>query len=419
MCSILGKTLEHIAKDQLLEHITKISPLNRRQHGFCVERLTVTNLLDFDKFIGAWENQSLPYDIVTIDFCRAFDKAPHALILDSLASKKLHQKTLGWFNSFFTMHRQRVRINGYLSEPADVTSGEVQGSAVGPLIFAIHIDPLLESTNCQCVAFADDAKFANTPDTPSQASIQLDLYRIGAWSTRSFLPLAVEKCFIVHGGRYNPNCQYHCNGYQLSVLIQFQDLGVVRSFDAGYSSHSGSIVTKGNRAVGTIFRGLCTREAPVLWNAFQSYVVPLLEYALQCWNPKLKKNIKSIESIQKRFTKHLTGMSQFNYNEHLVALSATTLETRRNVADLTFAFKCLHGLVDVKPEEIGLELQHGITRGAGVHLHQPKAVNCRVGSMFMFRIPALWNSLLASILQYSSASCFKNRLLIHFKNSDK
>ena len=112
------------------------------------------------------------------------------------------------------MRRQRVRINGHLSEPADVTSGVVQGSAVGSLIFAIYIDPLLESINCQCVAFADDAKFANTPDTPSQASIQLDLDRIGAWSTRSFLPLAVEKCFVVHGGRYNPNCQYHCNGYQ-------------------------------------------------------------------------------------------------------------------------------------------------------------------------------------------------------------
>ena len=136
-------------------------------------------------------------------------------------------------------------------------------------------------------------------------------------------------------------------------------------------------MTKGNRAVGTIFRGLRTREAPILWNAFLSYVVSLLEYASQCWNPKLKKNIKSIESIQKRFTKRLAGMSQFSYNERLVALSATTLEIRRNVADLTFVFKCLHGLVDVKPKEICLELQHGITRGAGVHLHQPTAVNCR------------------------------------------
>ena len=224
------------------------------------------------------------------------------------------------------MRRRRVRINGHFSEPADVTSGVVQGSAVGPLIFAIYIDPLLESINCQCVAFADNAKFSNTPDISSQASIQLDLDRIGAWSTRSFLPLAVEKCFVVHGGRYNPNYQYHCNGYQLSVLTQFQDIGVVRSFDAGYSFHPGSIVTKGNRAVGTIFRGLRTRKAPVLWNALQSYVVPLLEYASQCWNPKLKKNIKSIESIQKRFTKCLAGMSQFSYNERLVALSATTLE---------------------------------------------------------------------------------------------
>ena len=73
----------------------------------------------------------------------------------------------------------------------------------------------------------------------------------------------------------------------------------MRSFDAGYSFHPGSIVTKGNRAVGTIFRGLRTREAPVLWNAFQSYVVPLLEYASQCWNPKLKKILNLLKAFRK------------------------------------------------------------------------------------------------------------------------
>ena len=54
------------------------------------------------------------------------------------------------------MRRQRVRINGHLSEPIDVTSGVIQGSSVGPGLFSIYIDSLLMSIVCPSFAFADD-----------------------------------------------------------------------------------------------------------------------------------------------------------------------------------------------------------------------------------------------------------------------
>ena len=112
-----------MVKDQLMNHIAPVCPLSQKQHGFCARRSTVTNLLEFDNIIGLWENNRLPYDAITIDFYRTFDKVPHSLLLDALSAKRLHQTTLYWFNSFISMRHQRVKINGHLSEPIDVTFG--------------------------------------------------------------------------------------------------------------------------------------------------------------------------------------------------------------------------------------------------------------------------------------------------------
>ena len=61
LCSVIGKTLERIVKDQLMEHIKRVCPLNSKQHGFCEQKSTLTNLLAFDNYISNWENNSMPY----------------------------------------------------------------------------------------------------------------------------------------------------------------------------------------------------------------------------------------------------------------------------------------------------------------------------------------------------------------------
>ena len=50
--------------------------LCKRQHGFVQKRSTVTNLLEVESYLAEWDNLKQPYDIITFDFCRAFDKGP-------------------------------------------------------------------------------------------------------------------------------------------------------------------------------------------------------------------------------------------------------------------------------------------------------------------------------------------------------
>ena len=138
------------------------------------------------------------------------------------------------------MRRQRVRINGHLSEPINFTSGVIQVSSVGPGLFSIYIDSLLMSIVCTSFAFAGNLKFTELAVFALQSSIQSHLDRVAVWSVAFHISLSLEKCAVLYCGSNKPHRDYYCNGQLLSSISQFKDLGVLRSSDAIYDAHPGT-----------------------------------------------------------------------------------------------------------------------------------------------------------------------------------
>ena len=65
------------------------------------------------------------------------------------------------------------------------------------------------------------------------------------------------------------------------------------------------------------------------------YVRPILEYSSVAWNPYLIKDIKTLESVQRRFTKRLVpGMEKLTYHQRLRLLELDDLELLHVQADL-------------------------------------------------------------------------------------
>jgi len=81
--------------------------------------------------------------------------------------------------------------------------------------------------------------------------------------------------------------------------------------------------------------------------AFITYARPIVEHNSPLWSSTLKKDIISIESVQRKFTKRISGMSGLLYHSRLKALNLERLELRRIRADLLLAYKILFGLLHV------------------------------------------------------------------------
>ena len=76
-------------------------------------------------------------------------------------------------------------------------------------------------------------------------------------------------------------------------------------------------VKKANRMLGMIKRNFIDRSKETIIPLYESLVRPHLEYCCQIWSPYYKKDIKFIEGVQRRATKLVAGMRDFNYNDRL------------------------------------------------------------------------------------------------------
>ena len=73
-------------------------------------------------------------DVVYLDFQKAFDKVPHQRLLF-----KLKARVINWLEKWLTHRKQRVIIDGEISNWKSVLSGVPQGSVLGPILFLIYI----------------------------------------------------------------------------------------------------------------------------------------------------------------------------------------------------------------------------------------------------------------------------------------
>ena len=67
-----------------------------------------------------------------------------------------------------------------------------------------------------------------------------------------------------------------------------------------------------------------------------------LEYCIQAWRPYRKKDIDTLERIQRRATKMIPELRDLSYEERLKECGLTTLETRRLRGDQIEVFKILN-----------------------------------------------------------------------------
>jgi hypothetical protein len=232
---------------------------------------------------------------------------------------------------------QRVLVGGLRSELVPVTSGVPQGSVLGPALFTLFINDIVECvTHSTIRLFADDTLLYCPVTKPDDATnLQNDLDRLYQWSKTNGMKFNAKKSnTIVFSKSHSPHSDrpvYKLGDTDLQYSNNIKYLGVQLSEDMKWNTHVKCVLSKASMCLGLIKHTLHKAPSSVKLVAYKTLCRPVLEYAAEVWDPCVAYLSEDLEMVQNRairFILELKGrdVSITSSREHL---DMKTLKKRR------------------------------------------------------------------------------------------
>ena len=418
LTSPIVKIMESIIRDRIQEHMITNDLFTPYQHGFTVGKSCVTQLLTAVDFWTKSLEDSYAVDVIYFDLAKAFDSVPHTRLLTKLEAYGLTEKLLGWLRSYLVGRRQKVVINGYSSTWCEVSSGVPQGSVLGPLLFNIYVNDIASQVNSTILQFADDLKmFRVIHDVTDFNQLQEDIDSLVTWANKWQLRFNVSKCHLLHLGKLHYYGTYNIQGNLIPPSESVKDLGVIIDDKLKFHDHVASVTAKANRTLAVIHKSFHFTSGNMYINLYKSLVRPIIEYGNTIWGPHYILDQHSIEQIQRRATRILTGLYDTPYSDRLNILKLPTLQYRRLRGDMILLHRLLHNNIGIHFSDY-FTRSFTSTRGHSYKIFKPHATTRIRSNFFATRSIDAWNRLPEYIIEahVQSTNSFKNLFDTYYSN---
>ena len=400
LLSVVSKVFEKLVNNRIVDHQEKCGLFSDFQYGFRSSRSTADLLTVVSDRIARAFNRSGATRAVALDISKAFDKVWHAGLLHKLRSYGISGQIFSLISSCVRNRQLRVVLDGKSSQEYPVNVGVPQGFILGPTLFLIYINDLLDDVICDIAIYADDTTLYSRCDWASDLWQQLelasehesDLRDTVDWGKKWLFDFNVGKTQLVSFDQSNNNgsIDVKMGGSILEEKSCLKMLGLTFSSKLDWGSYIISIAKTASKKIGALIRSMKFLSPEVALYLYKSTMCPYMEYCCQVWAAAPSCYLDLLDKLQKRI-RRIVGLS--------LAASLEPLAHRRNVVSLSLFYRYYFGRCS---SELAQLVPLPFSRGRSTHysdrLHDfsvtiPRCYKDVYVNSFLPRTAKLWSSL--------------------------
>ena len=309
--------------------------------------------------------------ISILDLKKAFDTVIRNLLFKKLCAAGIRGKILRVIQNLFSNNPANVVVDGFLSPEFTINRGVLQGSKLGPILFNLFINDLLEELNRSnlgahigplhfaALGFADDIVLIS--DSPRKLQQLLDI--CSSWALKNQMTFKTSKCKVMILNETCSNVMFTLDNETLEIVPEYEYLGILitsKYVTNLFKSHFDFILKKAKtrvaaiRAYGFSKNGFRVKSSVRLYKLL---IRPILEFCAQTLTYALYSQpsrscescyyAKKLEHFQTQVLKTLTNCPR-STSPAITRLFCGTepLVSRLEIMKFRYFWKTLHGPKD-------------------------------------------------------------------------
>ena len=295
LCST-SKVFEKLILKRILklQDQCQIDLTGANQHGFKKNHSTSTLTAKIQSLIARALDDDECVLLTSLDLSAAFDLVDINLLIKRLKIVGLPQDVIDLISIWLQNRSFYICIDDHVSIMYDLLLGTVQGSILGPILYAIFVSPLFDI--CDLNSFADDIYITKWSKNVQELTMDMEreIVKITKWLKQSGLKVNDEKTDICIFNKHNIDpLTIRVNGFDIVTKNSINVLGVLFESKLNWSAHIVKVINKANKALNAIKLIRKFFNTSELINIVTSNFYSILFYNSEIWHlPTLDKTSK-------------------------------------------------------------------------------------------------------------------------------
>jgi hypothetical protein len=425
LLSTINKIMEKLMFKRVIKFLTIHNILYDYQFGFRENHSTSLALIEITDNILE-DLQSGKYVAgIYLDLSKAFDTVDHKILLHKLYHYGIRGNALDWFTSYLLNRQQFTYVNHTPSSVQSVNYGVPQGSVLGPLLFLIYTNDIVNSVknDVKIRLFADDTNVFISTQSPLELKTVMTqvLHDLFQWFKENKLTVNLDKtCFTVFKSK-NKKIPEYLNSIQIQNTIirkvsSAKYLGVILDENLDWKEHI-STLNKSLIKTSNSFK-IIKHQVPQMnkFIFYYAYIYSKIQYGIEVYGRAASTVLKKVQTQQNRALKILFDREFLTPTLSLHKdLNILLVQDIFKLYTLKFVYKQQNKLLPAIFDTYYTTNQeiHLYNTRQKRKLHIPKTTNKSGQNTIKNLGTTFWNQVPVQITQYKSVKGFNKKVKQH------